>query len=1183
MGQLVLPIQPSVDVENQQDLFSSMKPTPSQAMGPFVDSMRENITGGLLKLKELNSAGFTPFGGKRDYVDPETLNAKYGLEGLDFSKHGPRTDEQAKYMYNRKLAEIERKDRRERATGWATAAGVGQDLVAGMLDPVGMGVGFAIAPARFVPGLRALVPVAENAAGKFLPRAASAFATTGFNATVGMAALEPVNYYAHQQEGADYTMADSLMTIAMGGVAGGTLHAGGLGVWKIGQQVNKGLHVVAGKAPGGWFSKIGPETHERAFDTRLKQILAGDDTGIEPLIRADANLQAEARVAKSLDEQLKSTEPQSAPDVQTLAEELKMIAKEMDIEEIELTSIPGRSTERLDMLKAQFDQRFEQLMSAKEIHIKVTGDSLHLNDKSVKYNLDGVVLNNRAFKREAAVPDHLMDFDLAVGYFKHDKSNPFQSFSMETETLNPAGNLVKAAYGTVIVEPDGRIWVVNSKVDSGGYPTSFSKGGLKPAEDAYAAAIRQTFEETGLVVKGLDYLGGFDGSNAFTHYMVAERVGGSPQAFSAATEGMELLTVKELYKRLVTEGNGNDLTVLEKAIGWINKNQKTGDGVFLPHVGKLDPESAALLLNKTKNPYLPVQEGVIPVITTEELHTPQSGPLGSNEGGIYTLRDGSKVYAKFHNDQEQVKAELAASLLYRQAGQFGEVGTPNLHVITENGKPVGIASDWVEGLKPIGPDELAARLEDPNISPEEEARIRQLGGSWVFDAWINNHDVYGTGPTWNIFVDGSRNYVKLDFGGALDFRAQGGKKAFDTHMPELNTFKDYAGKKLIAATTDAQPVGVEMVLRMSKEDIHGALSAAGYAGDELDRVLHRLLARQDTVRKAFPDVAFHLDGLFGHPEIMPTLEMADVWLEQAADTLKAKLSPSMISAIDSYKGSWASDINWSLWNNKVPSNKDLAQLGHMDQAMALSPGLPAETVLWRWQNSHDMNLTPSTVNTLAKSVYHYKGFISTSLHTDTSMANSMKDVLWRFEAEAGIKGVPTKVLKSQTGHEPFPDEFEFIVDRGQLAVIDSVEKVSSLINGTLFEHWQINARLVNPRNLSIDADSMVKGLHAAWAEKQPAADTLFGGEADAHINKLVEDLYQARKPPEVPVLTDEAELKTPAMQALEREIADLDASIKDLDLDDLALKELEMADNMIKDTESFVGGLKQAWACMKGL
>jgi len=372
-----------------------------------------------------------------------------------------------------------------------------------------------------------------------------------------------------------------------------------------------------------------------------------------------------------------------------------------------------------------------------------------------------------------------------------------------------------------------------------------------------------------------------------------------------------------------------------------------------------------------------------------------------------------------------------------------------------------------------------------------------------------------------------------------------------------------------------------MVLRLSPEEIKGALAAAGFEAKEVDRLSHALIARQDSIRKHFPDIAHHIDGLYHNPTHAGSLSMADAWLEQKATTVKAKLSPDMLAVVDDYKDAWAGEINNILWNNKAPSSKNLASMGLLDSAIEMSGPLTADTTLWRWQSSYSLGLTPDTVQSLAKSVYHYKGYASTSLHPNTSLAGT--DVLWRFDAEAGVKGLPTRVLKNAANTEPFPNEFEFIIARGQVVVIDSVEKVASRVHGNMMEHWQINARIVNPDNLSRDAEQLISTVQRSMAEKNLTADKTYGTSADEEIARLVQDLYDARKPPEIPVLKDSVEVKTPAMLAFEKEISDLQASMKGLDLDDVALKELEMADATIKDTDSFVDGLKQAWSCMKGL
>ena len=49
----------------------------------------------------------------------------------------------------------------------------------------------------------------------------------------------------------------------------------------------------------------------------------------------------------------------------------------------------------------------------------------------------------------------------------------------------------------VILEDDGRVWVVHPSNGFGGYPATFPKGTLDPGMLLRAAAIREAYEESG--------------------------------------------------------------------------------------------------------------------------------------------------------------------------------------------------------------------------------------------------------------------------------------------------------------------------------------------------------------------------------------------------------------------------------------------------------------------------------------------------------------------------------------------------------------------------------------------------------------------------------------------------------------------------------------------------------------
>lgn len=88
------------------------------------------------------------------------------------------------------------------------------------------------------------------------------------------------------------------------------------------------------------------------------------------------------------------------------------------------------------------------------------------------------------------------------------------------ETLEPAA-------GVVIVEPDGRVWLVCPTNQFGGYEVTFPKGRLD-GKSLQAAALVEAYEETGLKVRLIRHLVDVPRSQTYTRYYLAERIGGSP-------------------------------------------------------------------------------------------------------------------------------------------------------------------------------------------------------------------------------------------------------------------------------------------------------------------------------------------------------------------------------------------------------------------------------------------------------------------------------------------------------------------------------------------------------------------------------------------------------------------------------------------------------------------------------
>ncbi|MGM0984692.1 MAG: NUDIX hydrolase [Pseudomonadota bacterium] len=116
------------------------------------------------------------------------------------------------------------------------------------------------------------------------------------------------------------------------------------------------------------------------------------------------------------------------------------------------------------------------------------------------------------------------------------------------------------AAGAVVVEPDGRVWVVHPSNAFGGYQATFPKGKQAPGLSLEQTAIQETFEEAGLVVTLTRWLVDVPRSTSMTRYYLAQRIGGSPAAMGWESQAVSLVPIDRLHE-VVT--HPNDTPILE--------------------------------------------------------------------------------------------------------------------------------------------------------------------------------------------------------------------------------------------------------------------------------------------------------------------------------------------------------------------------------------------------------------------------------------------------------------------------------------------------------------------------------------------------------------------------------------------------------------------------------------------
>lgn len=96
----------------------------------------------------------------------------------------------------------------------------------------------------------------------------------------------------------------------------------------------------------------------------------------------------------------------------------------------------------------------------------------------------------------------------------------------EPPLMVPKGK--EPASGLVIVEPDGRAWVVSPTNRFGGYRSTFPKGKVEPEMSFQANAIKEAWEEGGIKARVIGLVGDVERTTSVTRYYLAAREGGRP-------------------------------------------------------------------------------------------------------------------------------------------------------------------------------------------------------------------------------------------------------------------------------------------------------------------------------------------------------------------------------------------------------------------------------------------------------------------------------------------------------------------------------------------------------------------------------------------------------------------------------------------------------------------------------
>lgn len=139
----------------------------------------------------------------------------------------------------------------------------------------------------------------------------------------------------------------------------------------------------------------------------------------------------------------------------------------------------------------------------------------------------------------------------------------------EPPFLLPSG--MAAAAGTVILEEDGRVWLVAPSNGFGGYAATFPKGRVDPGTSLQCAGVREAYEESGLQVRIEAFLLDVRRTQTYTRFYIARRIGGSPACMGWESQAVHLVPAAQL-RQVAT--HPNDAPVIAALERWLEQQQE---------------------------------------------------------------------------------------------------------------------------------------------------------------------------------------------------------------------------------------------------------------------------------------------------------------------------------------------------------------------------------------------------------------------------------------------------------------------------------------------------------------------------------------------------------------------------------------------------------------------------------
>jgi len=244
---------------------------------------------------------------------------------------------------------------------------------------------------------------------------------------------------------------------------------------------------------------------------------------------------------------------------------------------------------------------------------------------------------------------------------------------------------------------------------------------------------------------------------------------------------------------------------------------------------------------------------------------------GSRPGGMFTDPDGQKWYIK-HGHEDQHGVEDLANKFYRHA----DIKVPETKLINWKGK-VAHASKILDDVD-----------ETKSYTGESLKNKPDIHDGFLVDALLGNWDVAGTGYS-NILPTTNGEHYRIDNGGSLYLRAQGGEKEFGptddmkTPVSELTSLTNEGTNKESATvfsgmTQEAMQSSFEKLAKLDNTSIANMIHASGIPPYRMEPMTKALISRRNNIVQWLVDNN-HISGSYSDVERKYQLRKAETVME----------------------------------------------------------------------------------------------------------------------------------------------------------------------------------------------------------------------------------------------------------------------------------------------------------------